>query len=842
MKVSLSWLQDYVDISKLSPEELASELSKRAFEVEELQKIGNPLEGPIVLGEIRSITKHPDADKLQITETCIGYNADASEHIEQIVCGARNIKVGQRIPVAYIGSKVVDRKNHSLLEIRKSKIRGVESNGMLCAAEELGLSNIENIKEQQGDGIYILYDPNNPEIPDLASKLQLGTPIAEVLGFKTDYVFDIGARSNRGDALSIYGQAREISALLRSRGINAPLTPIPLRSIQEDPKIKNIKPQIEDFNDCSVFFTVAVEGLQVQESPAWLKERLEALGQNSINNLVDVSNYVLLELGQPLHFYDRDRLQGDTLTARKASPSEAFKSLKDLDYLLNPINLVIADAAGPECLAGVMGGHRSQVSSSTQSIIIEAAAFNAASVRRSARAAGIDSESKRRFERGVDRATSRLALLRALSLLLDIAEEQGQKLSISSIQQCGDDQVPEQIVELKTQDITRYLGLQLNPELIISTLEPLGLKYQTTSKTDSLAFSIASFRQNDLRRSIDLVEEIARLYGFDKIPNSAPRALLSKNNHNSKQTIQDILVASGFSQAILSSLVAKSLNGLEEHAISMLNPLSSEHSMLRQSLLHGLIQAASRNYAYDRSLDIRLFETGKIYFKANPELASSLNAQINKETSSIEKSQVAAILVKTSKHWNEQQDASNDFYEFKSIIENLYPQASFSSKAPDKFNRALEFSHPGTLAYVRLNQKNIGFIAKLHPRISKELGLADDVYIFELDVVHNTNKPCFQDIASTPIIERDITVDINPELAPRLESSQILELMNRESKAKNIKLLSRYQKNSLSPLSLSYRLKWQSLEGTLSGEEIDNNVSSIKNLLERELGVTFRLV
>ncbi len=835
MKLSLSWLDDYVDIKGISPKDLAHELTMRAFEVEDITKIGDRLEGSVVLGEIREIAKHPDADKLQVTQTCIGYNADGSENIQQIVCGARNIAVGQKVPVATIGSKVIDRHSGGTLEIKKSKIRGVESCGMLCSPDELGYSEAEStkIKAKLGDGIYLLYDAANPAVENLAAKHAIGTDVRKVLGFKTDYVLDIGARSNRGDALSIYGQAREISALLKTQ-----VKALKPKEAQYNKQVKAIKPVITDTKDCAVFYTIAIENLKVEESPQWLSERLESVGQKSINNLVDISNYVLLELGQPLHFYDRDKITGETLTIRRATNQEPFKALDDSEHKLSEVNLVVADARGVECLAGVMGGHNTQVTDSTTNIVIEAAAFSAATVRRSARAAGIESESKRRFERGVDKANTRTAILRAVELLSQISNAD---IRIGELQRAGDDKVAELKVELPLSQVKRYLGIEISAKEISVLLDPLGIKLTQESK-EALIFSIPSFRQTDISRAEDLIEEIGRLYGFDKIPMQAPRASLGQVETESEKIqnqIKTVMLANGFSQAILSSLIGESLKTLgtqdEASEITMLNPLSQEHSSLRQSLSPGLIQATSRNYAYDRSNNIKLFELGKVYYKATPELAKKLGAQINKDTNTIEKNKFAVISCARDEAWDAAKPGQPlDFYDLKTIVEQLYPRAKFSSAV------ANALLHPGISALVSQDKRELGYIGKLHPSVTKAWDLPDEAYLLELDLPKTVNTQ-FKAISTTPIIERDITVDI--AATSNTESSAIEQILIKEAGADliNCRLLSRYQKDKSSPISLSYRLKWQSATETLSGAAIDEAVNKAKNLLERELGVTFRI-
>jgi phenylalanyl-tRNA synthetase beta chain len=878
MKLSYNWLKDFLDLSDLDVNTIANNLTMRAFEVEGIEKIGDKLEGPVVLGEIREITKHPDADRLQVTKTYVGKLPDGSDDVRQIVCGASNIKVGQRVPVALVGSTVVDRHNNGPLPIKKSKIRGVESQGMLCSPDELGYSEEEaaSIRAKQGDGIYILGEGfNNTEVTqslhrtpalgldqgicegatgvysgvnedgerannaDLsqARKSCIGEDIRKVLGFETDYVLEIGARSNRGDALSVIGQAREIAALFSKR-IKEPLVKEISKdneAYKYDPGIKSYRPKITDNNDCSVFYTVAIENLKVCESPQWLQKRLAASGSKSINNVVDISNYILLELGQPMHFYDRAKLQGDELSVRRAKEDEEIITLDDKKHKLSEINLVIADSAGPVCLAGAMGGSESQITESTSNIIIEAAVFTPASVRKSARAAGLESEAKRRFERGVDKTGTKRALLKAVDLLAKYASEPGSKISVGELLMTGSDKAEERPVNLRLEQVKKLLGIEIDAGLIIKLLEPLGIKFLGWKhEYTEMNFGVPSFRQTDITREVDLIEEIGRLYGFDKIQDSAPST--SATHHNSQEEcklrlvnlIKQSLVARGFSQAILSSLVGETLidiiNSEVSSRITMDNPLSKEHSVLRQSLIPGLIQAASRNYAYDKSRNIKLFELGKVY-------AIRKTKEPNTAGPSLEQDKLAAIMVINERAWNQDRDTSSleNFCKFKAVIEDLYPGAWFTA------SEDLSFAHPNISALVKKDGKSIGSISKLHPSLAKEWDLPEQVYIMELDLPKPREKK-FRAISNTPIVERDITVDSKGDL-----SSQSVEDLSKKHCSKDllsIELVSFYQKAEQN--SSTYRLRWQAEDRTLSGEEIDQQVNNLKNLLEEKLAVKFR--
>lgn len=864
MRLSYNWLQDFVDLSDTSPELVAEKLTMGAFEVEEVEKFGDKLEGEVVLGEIREIKKHPDADKLNVTQTCIGKNEDGSDNIQQIVCGASNIAEGQRIPVATIGSKVINRHDGTVFEIKKAKIRGVESHGMLCSPDELGYSeeDSEKIQDAQGsEGIYILKDPKSDR--DLTQSKDIGSDIRQVLGMEADYVFHVGARSNRGDALSVVGQAREICALMNKKldkhqeldSIDS-LKSKTNNAFDCDTSMKPVKPAIDDANDCYVFHTVAIENLQVCESPQWLKSRLEAMGTRSINNLVDVSNYVLLELGQPMHFYDAEKLNGDTLTVRRAKAGEQIKTLDDNEYKLSEVNLVIADAKEPVSLAGAMGGFESQITDTTTKVIVECASFTPASVRKSARAAGVESESKRRFERGVDKVSSHKATLRAIELLAQIAQEKSlPKIKVGEIITAGSDKVESKTVSLRLSQVKRYFGIEISKEQIIDLLKHLEFKFTGDSTQDGEAaidFEIPSFRQLDIDREADLLEEISRLYGFDQIPVQAPGTSTTNVSNGDKdsiiEAIQSTFVAYGFSQAMLSSLIGDSLLPLDPEAeangnstkIEMLNPLSREHRVLRQSLMPGLIQAASRNYAYDKSTNIKLFEQGKAYRLSLVNKKSEDNSATIENA--IETNKISAIMISTDHSWKQVKHQHEDFYRLKAPIEELYPRAVFKpiDEASDKDKAqigGLNLAHPGISAVIYQDNRPIGLIAKLHPNISQEWDLPDHTYIFEANLPKvKTIK--FKPIPNTPIVERDITADAPVDL----NSQSIIDLVkkNASKNLTDVKLISLYIPDNSNQKSISYRLKWQSPTETLSGDAIDAEIVEIKKSLEAKLEVKFR--
>ncbi len=811
MKLSYNWLADFVDLDGIKLDDLAENLTMKAFEVEEIKPFRKIIDPKVVLGEILEITKHPDADKLQVTKTTIG-----SETL-QIVCGATNIQVGQKVPVATVGAAVTNRHDASELKITKSKIRGVESFGMLCSPAELGL-------DIDSDGIYILND----------FTAKLGTPISQVLGQEQDYIIEVGARSNRGDALSVLGQARELAAVLDRKFNDRTIT-----SVQFDKSVPVIEPKIANIDDCKLFYTVAINNVSIRQSPQWLQDRINAMGIKSINNVVDISNFVLLEMGQPMHFYDRDRLKGSVLTVRRAKAKETITTLEERTHELSEINLVIADTASPVSLAGVMGGLDSAISDQTRNIVIEVAVFNPATVRRSARAAGVESESKRRFERGVDLSHSKQALFRAIELLVEHASPTGAKLQVGEIQMAGAEQAKQTIVTLRIEQVKHILGVDLSEDAIVALLAKLQIK-KVSSKSGQIEFSVPFFRVNDITREIDLIEEIARIYGYDAIPVRVPGtsvSVVASHEVVRQSTPKSILIAAGFSEAILSSLIGDTLACLDEQSdlllhgtvdtlrVEMDNPLSVEHRVLRKTMLPGLLQAAARNYAYDRSADIKLFEFGKIY---------SLNKSAKPVREDvIEKANIAAVMVLNETSWA-QKDLADNFYQFKTIVENLFPEAKFSS-----LTEVQAVLHPGISAEIKIKERGkeikVGVIGKIHPSLAKAWDLPPETYLFET-ASPQAKQIKFKPIANTPIVERDITVDSTLDLT----AQSVIDLLTKHTSKDlvQITIVSVYHRETSK--STSFRLKWQSETETLSGELIDKEISDLKALLGQELNVTFR--
>jgi phenylalanyl-tRNA synthetase beta chain len=826
VRLSYDWLSDFVDLSGLTPEEVAEKLTMGAFEVEEIKKVGANLTGEIVVGEIMEIVPHPDptVTKMRLTRTRVREGAAP----EEIVCGAWNIEVGHKIPVALPGSVVINRMTGEPFPIERTNKRGVTSNGMLCSPAELGIAGGE-------DGILIL-DPGT----------KVGINAKEFLGLQPDSVLIVEPRSNRGDALCVLGLAREVAALF-GRSLKTPQWQLP--SAQPGDKVTV---EVENTDDCPFFTIRVLSGVKIGPSPAWMARRLEAVGMRSVNNVVDITNYVMQELGQPLHAYDMRQVKGGHLAVRRARAGEKLTTLDEKQRELNQEVLVIADKQDVVGIAGVMGGKGSEIADDTTTLALEAACFNNRRVRRSSRLLGLSSDSSLRFERGVDLAGVRHASDRAAHLLV---EHCGAKLHEFST--AGGDSLKPVTVPLRLSEIERLTELKLTSEESSRLLAPLG--FQTTSKqADRIEVSVPSFRMRDVSREVDLVEEVTRLHGYDKVPVSMPKRTVAPPLPDTTiDTIKDALSASGMSEAWISSLVSLddlggrgSFEADESTAVKVLNPLSDEHQVLRQSLLPGLLKALA--YNQDRGMpDVWLFETGLTYHRL-PGGKSDRSS-----TGTVETLKVAAAVTGqlSLSLWDAESKSDNksaafEFYQLKGVLQNLcerlgIPESLISfASAPD----AGLWFHPSRCAAVSFKQsardkesKPLGFLAEVHPLVAEAYGLKKAACVFELDVdglKQARRARSFEEFYSTPVVTRDLTGDLSKateQAAVKQVISQVGGKLLRKVELVSIFDLSDERK------SLSYRLSFQHPEQTLTADEIDKSMSKIREQLTRQLSVTFRL-
>ncbi len=832
MKLSFDWLSDFVDLSGLSAQEVADKLTMGAFEVEEVSTTGPDIEGPLLVGQIMEINPHPNADKIRLTKIKFSEDGPAQE----IVCGAWNIEVGHRIPVALPGAKVINRHDGSALFIKENKIRGVSSNGMLCSAPELGLSG-------SGEGILIL-DPET----------KLGADAKELLGLKADYVLHVEPRSNRGDALSVLGLAREVAALfgrpLKKQNWNLP---------EEDASLPLFESAIEDAADCPFFTLRTLGGFKVGPSDPFISARLESVGLKPINNIVDITNYILYELGQPLHAYDVSRLKGNKLTARLAREGEAIETLDQKERKLNTAALVIADNESVVGVAGVMGGKDSEVSERTETIALEAACFTSARVRRSSRLLGLSSDASLRFERGVDSMQVEGASNRAAYLLV---KHCGARLGRMS--KAGSSEVPESKIQLRMSELKRICDIDMNAQEAGKMLEPLGFKTQGhDASANAISVFVPSFRLKDVYREVDLIEEVTRLYGYNRLPVSMPASTIAaKVRDPIPAKIRLSLCASGLSEAWLSSLtkreelMSRATNGTaDDTAVEVQNPLSAEHQVLRQSLVPGLIKAASYNQDYG-NLNPCLFELGKVYRKDSRRLNSKQPA--NRQTGTHEELMVSGILCSEPRLslWNKQKEDENQgqsYYLVKGVFENLLVTLGIDRSAVrfEKTDDIPGFFHPGRSASCVLElagdgkkkgkQVRLGFIGELHPAVCDSHRLSGRAAAMEVSVQALTDAvsfAAFKDIYSTPSVQRDLTADL-PHCVKNQELESVIRDCTKEMLTK-LDLVSVF-KLSDKQKSLSYRLTFQDPEKTLTAETVDSAMSKVRDELAKRVDAKFRL-
>lgn len=849
MKLSFNWLSEFVDLSGISVDEVAEKLTSGAFEVEEVTLVGAGLSpkvhGPLVVGEILEIYPHPNADKIRLTKVRV---KDGEEPLE-IVCGAGNIEVGQRIPVALPGAQVLDRKTGTPYTIELRPVRGVTSNGMLCSPSELGVST-------DGDGILIL--SNDPEKP-----VAIGADAEQLFKEDQDWVLHVEPRSNRGDALSVAGLAREVAALVKR----------PL--IKQDVKLpavtnteRRIACTIENESDCAFFTMRVVSGLKVGPSPAALVKRLEAIGVRSVNNIVDVTNYVMHELGQPLHAYDLSHLSKDALIVRRARDGERLVAIDGKERTLTSEVMVIADPEKAVGVAGVMGGKDSEVTDDTTVVALEAASFAPHRVRRGSRLLGLSSDSSLRFERGVDAAGVKHASDRAVQLLLEHCVGTGSG-AVGELTASGCDAVSTSKVELRLPQIKRLIDVDMNAKQVEDLLFPLGFRVDPNATTqDKIVVEVPSFRQADVSREVDLIEEVCRLWGYDNLPAAMPKATIpAVPADDTTKRVREALIAQGLSEAWISSLTSANdlLADQEPKAVRVLNPLSEDHQVMRQSLIPGLVKAAVYNQDRGRK-DVWLFEVGRVYIRTG-------RAPTTSDTGVFENLKVAGFIAgarsggvpgaaaQTNGGSSQRLYQQLDFYAAKGIVENLLRSIRVPSNRLRFFasSQLPGFLHPYRCCHVALAAKDesktkkdkkpvehpdlviLGLLGEVHPRYAADNGLRQNSYVFELDLDSLKEQRAsvqFEEIPSTPTVVRDLTVDISHEVDHAAVHSCIVASAGKI--LKELELVSIFQL-SAEQKSLSYRLTFQSPGETLTSADADKTIERVRNTLVRQVSANFRI-
>ncbi len=805
MKISYNWLTNYLD-SKLSAIEIATILTDTGLEVESTSAIGQvkgDLEG-IVVGEVIECVQHPNADRLKITQVSIGTKQ------LQIVCGATNVAIGQKVAVALVGTTLYPSPDNPLT-IKEAKIRGEESSGMLCAEDELGIGNSH-------DGILIL-EKNTP----------IGLPISEVIKLHPDVVFEIGLTPNRSDAMGHIGVARDLKAFLNHhRNSELAITWPILKNYNVIDK-QEVTVSITDPENCSRYCSAVIENVSVGESPEWLKIALQSIGLHPINNVVDVTNYVMHELGTPLHAFDKMALSGE-IKVRPAIANESIVTLDGIERKLKGTELVIANAKEALCLAGVMGGQQAAVSNATTSLFLESAVFNAVSIRKTAKIHNLNTDASFRFERGVDPDLTFFALNRAIDLLLDVA---GGHL-IQGPQDVIIHTPKRKEFDIDIVQINKLIGIQLSAVAVEKIL--LDLDFQINTKNESCWTVTAPNYRTDVNRMADVAEEILRIIGFNSVPIPdkfhyafTPPPIVTKNN--CEKQISEFLVAKGFAEIMMNSLSKSSYSTFipkDQEPVRIMNPLSSELSQMRQTLIFGLCETIVYNQNRQQS-DLKLFEFGASYHKIN-----DAYVQTNQLALSITGKQEV-------ESWNNAKKTSTIFT-LKGTIYSLLArfnifeiQESIIALQPF-FSEGLSFS---------IQNQVIAEIGTLNQRLKSNFGIKNDVFIaiINWDLLFEfiqQKRTLFKELPKTFEVRRDFSLLLNE--TTNYQEIERIAYQSEKTLLKKVNLFDVYEGDKLENGKKSYAVSFhfQDIEKTLTDQVIDACMERIRKNLEKELGANLR--
>ncbi len=819
MKVSLEWLKDFVDLTDISVEQIAHELTMSGLEVEDIEKTG-PVFTNIITAKIEKIDNHPNADKLHLVTVNTG------EGTRTVVCGAQNIEEGQIIPYASVGSKVLNRKTGEQFELTPAVIRGVESQGMLCSADELGLSECNY---QQEDGILIL----NRFLPDV----KIGKKLEDVLNIREDVVLDIAPTANRGDQMSIVGVARELAALFNKK--------LRFSFVQNTQQISDggFKVEIKDFDICKYYSAGILENIVIKPSPSWMQARLQACGIRAINNVVDITNYVLLEYGQPLHAFDRDKLDG-YLCVRRAQNGEKIVTLDDVERTMTTDTVVIATQEKSVCIAGVFGSANSEIDENTKNIVLESAYFTPASNRRSSRSVGYRSEACARFERGVDMEAVKPALYRAMQLLVDFADAK-----VVGITETGVNKLPEVDITLRFNQIKRMLGCEIPASKCIEILENLG--FELLGKNDLAAkFRVPGFRINDVTKEVDLIEEVARINGYDKISPTLPsktHAPVITFEQRLIKKINDLFIGFGFYESVTSSLVGKPLMDEfmlkfdDEKSVGVLNAQSEEHTTLRQTLIPNMLQSVKNNL-FNGQKNIWLYEIGRTYFKESEATEKDSGVKETRMLSGVISGSIDPNL------WISK--PKTDFYTLKGVLERMFEMLGLQNRVKFEPCTDVAYLHPGKSAQIILMGKgmpNIGCFGLVHPLISDKEKFNQDVYVFELNldiILSNVSDSVvkYKKLPQFPEVQRDFAFVVKNDVTNEAVLKAIKKFAS-NTLFNGAEIFDLYQGEHVQNgfKSVAYRIRFQDLNATLTDEVVEKEMQNIKAGLKKSFeDISFR--
>lgn len=808
MKISYNWLKQFVkvDWDAQKTGELLTDLGLEIEGVEPFTSIPGGLEG-VVVGQVLSAEQHPNADRLKVTKVDVG-----NEEILAIVCGAPNVTAGQKVAVATIGTTLYDSEGKPW-QIKKGKIRGEVSMGMICAEDELGLGN-------DHDGILVL-----------DQDIKIGTPVSQVFEIENDEIFEIGLTPNRADAMSHWGVARDLRAGLQQQEVSIELITPSTSSFHVENRTLKVDVSVENSELAPRYCGVTISGLKVGPSPAWMQNRLKSIGLTPINNIVDSTNYVLHELGQPLHAFDAVKIQGNEVHVKTLPAGTKFITLDGIERELHKEDLMICDAEKPMCIAGVFGGAHSGVSDATTSIFLESAYFNPISVRRTAKRHGLNTDASFRFERGIDPNITEYALMRAALLIIEVA---GGEIT-SDIVDIYPKKITDHQVFLQFDSATRLIGQEIPRETIKEILTSLDIKIENVTET-GIGMTIPAYR-NDVTREVDVIEEILRVYGYNNIDfTSKLNASISGSDRVEDYQIQnkvgDQLTALGFYEMLGNSLTSPSYNAVSEslndtHSVRMLNPLSQDLEVLRQSMLFGALEAVS--YNNNRKIpNVKLFEFGRTYhnYPNGREEHKHLSLVITGDRSEM--------------NWSTPSSKS-DFFFGKGVVTAVIERLGIEGTLEKGLENDL-FSEG--ICMMKGSQKlaELGIVSK---KVTKQFGIETEVFFadFNWDVILNEipkGNLKLQPIPKFPKVKRDFALLLDENIT--FDSLKETALKTENKLLKEVSLFDVYTGKNLPKGKKSYALSFTLLDErkTLTDKQIDKIMGKLQQRFEKDFGAQLR--
>jgi phenylalanyl-tRNA synthetase beta chain len=804
MKVSLNWLRDYVDIG-LAPKELAERLTMAGLEVKDIRTTGGTWDN-VVIGEVIALNPHPNADRLRIATVDLGTGKVTS------VCGAPNINIGQKVSFAHVGARLIDPRTGEAAVLKAARIRGVASEGMVCSEKELGIS-------ENHEGILVL-----------PSEAPIGQPLSAYLG---DIILDLDITPNRPDCLSVIGIAREIAALtgesLRLPDIHYEETE---KSIDSFASVDIVDPDL-----CPRYCASVITGIKLAPSPGWLQQRLNNCGMRPINNVVDVTNYVMLEYGQPLHAFDYNKLKGRQIIVRRARSGETITTLDGSERTLTPDIVLVADKEEAVAVAGIMGGLNSEVTDKTDTILLESASFNQANIRRGCSHLRFQSEASIRFDKGLSSELPLLPVKRASQLLLELA---GGRAAKGIIDVYPGKSEPK-LIPLTSREVARLSGLKASIDEILDVLKALGFECQESDPGSQVSVS-APYWRSDIKCPADLVEEVVRIIGYERIPITRlgsplppqeSRLSPTAQRTSLREKIRSILTGFGFQEILTYSLVSlQKLEKLSPRAelktppLKVANPMTKEQEYLRTSLRAGLLATLAHNQKFEQA-GIRLFEIGKVFLPRGKDLPE-------------EKEMLCAVLSGAREELCWQVDEGQlDFFDAKGVLENILNQLQLNGNFENSNDEGLV---PGRRASIFVDDDQVGTIGEVHPKIIEAFELSGVAYLTEVDVekllTKITGTKEYQPIPRFPSVTRDIAIVVDEHVNYR----GVENIIKGFSLVAEVTLFDLYRGEQIpeGKKSFAIRIVYQSPSRTLTDEEVDQAQERMLDRLHKELGATLR--